>query len=123
SCAILENDLNQLVNILNTVDISKVYIVSQYISSINYTIDTVKRNFERMLQLNEVELHILFDEFNNKTNDIIFKLNMLSNDLEKLSLIATKLYSLYKLAESMDFFLEHSLSTDSLKKFIPNIIK
>lgn len=123
SCTILENNLNQLINILNSINDSIANIVSQYISTIDYTINTVKRNFERMLQLNKVELHILFSEFNNKTSDMIFKLNMLSSDLERLSVMANELYSLYKLAESMEFFLEYSLSADSLKRFIPNIVR
>lgn len=123
SCGILENNLNQLISILNSVDDSKANIVSQYISTIDYTINTVKRNFERMLQLNKAELHILFSEFNNKTSDMIFKLNMLLSDLERLSVMADELYTLYKLAESMEFFLEYSLSADNLKKFIPSIVK
>ncbi len=123
SCTILENHLSQLISILNSVDDSNANIVSQYITTINYTINMVKRNFERMLQVNKVELHILFSEFNNKTSDMIFKLNMLSSDLERLSLMATELYTLYKLAESMEFFLEYSLSTDNLKRFIPNIVR
>ena len=123
SCSILENNLSQLINILNSVDDSNANIISQYISTIDYIMNTVKRNFERMLQLNKVELHILFSEFNNKTSDIIFKLNMLTNDLEKLSAMADELYSLYKLSESMEFFLEYSLSADNLKEFIPSIVK
>lgn len=122
-CAILENNLSQLISILNSVDDSNAYIVSEYISTIDYTIDTVKRNFERMLQVNRVELHILFSEFNNKTSDMIMKLNMLSSDLKRLSIMATELYTLYKLAESMEFFLEYLLSADRLRDFIPSIVK
>ncbi len=123
SCTILENNLSQLISILNSVNDSSANIVSQYISTIDYTMNTVKRNFERMLQLNKIELHILFSEFNNKTSDMIFKLNMLTSDLERLSLMATELYTLYKLAESMEFFLEYSLSANDLKRFIPNIVR
>ncbi len=123
SCNILENYLSQLISILNSVDDSNTYIVSQYIPTIEYSLNTVKRNFERMLQVNRVELHILFSEFNNKTNDMIMKLNILSSDLERLAVMATELYTLYKLAESMEFFLEYSLSADDLKKFIPNIVR
>lgn len=123
SCTILENNLSQLISILNSVDDSNAYIVSQYISTIDYTIDTVKRNFERMLQINKVELHIFFSEFNNKNKDMIFKLDMLSSDLERLSLMADELYALYKLAESMEFFLEYFLSANSLRAFIPNILR
>jgi len=123
SCTILENYLSQLISILNSVDDSNAHIVSQYIPTIEYSLNTVKRNFERMLQVNRVELHILFSEFNNKTNDMIMKLNILSSDLERLAVMATELYTLYKLAESMEFFLEYSLSADDLKKFIPNIVR
>lgn len=123
SCTILENNLSQLITILNSVDDSNAYIVSQYISTIDYTMNTVKRNFERMLQVNRVELHILFSEFNSKTSDMIYKLNILSNELNSLSLMANELYTLYKLAESMEFFLEYFLSADSLRRFIPNIVK
>ena len=77
SCTILENNLSQLISILNSVDDSNAYIVSQYISTIDYSMGAVKRNFDRMLQLNKVELHILFSEFNNKNRDMIFKLNIL----------------------------------------------
>ena len=123
SCTILENNLSQLISILNSVNDSSANIVSKYISTIDYTMNTVKRNFERMLRLNRVELHILFSEFNDKTSDMIFKLNMLSKDLKTLSELATELYTLYKLAESMEFFLEYSLSADNLKRFIPNIVR
>lgn len=123
SCTILENNLSQLISILNSVDDSNAYIVSQYISTINYTMNTVKRNFERMLQVNRVELHILFSEFNNKSSDMIMKLNILSSDLKRLSVMADELYTLYKLAESMEFFLEYFLSADSLRRFIPNIAR
>ena len=123
SCTILENNLSQLISILNSVDDSNAYIVSQYISTIDYTMNTVKRNFDRMLQLNKVELHILFSEFNNKNMDMIFKLNMLSSELNRLSVMATELYTLYKLAESMEFFLEYFLSADSLRRFTPSIVR
>lgn len=123
SCTILENNLSQLISILNSVDDSNAYIVSQYISTIDYTMNTVKRNFERMLQVNRVELHILFSEFNNKSSDMIMKLNILSSELNRLSVMATELYTLYKLAESMEFFLEYFLSADNLRRFIPNIVK
>jgi len=123
SCNILENNLSQLISILNSVDDSRAYIVSEYISTIDYTMDTVKRNFERMLQVNRVELHIFFSEFNNKTNDMIMKLNILSSDLERLSVMADELYTLYKLSESMEFFLKYSLSANDLRGFIPNIVK
>lgn len=123
SCTILENNLSQLISILNSVNDSNAYIVSQYISTIEYTMNTVKRNFERMLQVNRVELHILFSEFNNKNRDMIMKLDILSSDLKSLSVMADELYTLYKLAESMEFFLEYFLSADSLRRFIPNIVK
>ena len=123
SCTILENNLSQLISILNSVDDSNAYIVSQYISTIDYTMNTVKRNFERMLQVNRVELHILFSEFNNKSSDMIMKLNILSSDLKRLSVMADELYTLYKLAESMEFFLEYFLSADSLRRFIPSIVR
>ena len=123
SCTILENNLSQLISILNSVNDSNAYIVSQYISTIDYTMNTVKRNFERMLQVNRVELHILFSEFNNKSSDMIMKLNILSSDLKRLSVMADELYTLYKLAESMEFFLEYFLSADSLRRFIPNIVR
>lgn len=123
SCTILENNLSQLISILNSVDDSNAYIVSQYISTINYTMNTVKRNFERMLQVNRVELHILFSEFNNKSSDMIMKLNILSSDLKRLSVMADELYTLYKLSESMEFYLEYSLSANDLRRFIPNIVQ
>jgi len=123
SCTILENNLSQLISILNSVDDSDAFIVSDYISTIDYTMNTVKRNFDRMLQFNKIELHIFFSEFNNKTSDIIFKLNILSRDLKRLSVMASELYTLYKLAESMEFFLEYSLSADSLRMFIPSIVR
>lgn len=123
SCTILENNLSQLISILNSVDDSNAYIVSQYISTIDYSMGAVKRNFERMLQLNKVELHILFSEFNNKNRDMIFQLDMLSRELNRLSVMATELYTLYKLSESMEFFLEYFLSANSLKRFIPSIVR
>lgn len=123
SCTILENHLNQLISILNSVDDSNANIVSQYISSIKPTLNRVKTNFDIMLRMNRVELHILFSEFNNKTSNMIFKLNMLSSDLERLSIMANELYTLYKLAESMEFFLEYFLSADSLRRFIPSIVE
>ena len=123
SCTILENNLSQLISILNSVDDSDAFIVSDYISTIDYTMNTVKRNFDRMLQFNKIELHIFFSEFNNKTSDIIFKLNILSRDLKRLTVMASELYTLYKLAESMEFFLEYSLSADSLRMFIPSIVR
>ena len=123
SCTILENKLSQLISILNSADDSTAYIVSQYISNIDYTMNIVKRNFERMLQLNTVELHILFSEFNKKNRDMIFKLNMLSSELKRLSIMATELYTLYKLSEGMEFFLEYFLSADSLRRFIPSIVR
>ena len=123
SCTILENNLSQLISILNSVDDSNAYIVSDYVSTIDYTIDTVKRNFERMLQINKVELHIFFSEFNNKNRDMIFKLDMLSSDLKRLSVMADELYTLYKLSESMEFFLEYFLSANDLKRFIPSIVR
>lgn len=123
SCTILENNLSQLISILNSVDDSNANMVSQFIPTIDYTMNMVKRNFERMLQLNKAELHIFFSEFNDETSDMIMKLNILSSDLNRLSELATELYTLYKLAESMEFFLEYFLSADSLRIFIPNIVR
>lgn len=123
SCAILENNLSQLISILNRVDDSNAYIVSQYISSIEFPLNTVKRNFDQMLQLNKVELHIFFSEFNNKTSDMIMKLDKLSSDLERLSIMATELYTLYKIAESMEFSLTYFLSAERLRDFIPSIVE
>jgi len=123
SCTTLENNLSQLISILNSVDDSTANTVSQYISTIDYTMNTVKRNFERMLQVNRVELHIFFNEFNSKTSDMIMKLNKLSNDLKRLSEKANELYTLYKLSESMEFFLKYSLSANDLRRFIPNIVR
>lgn len=121
SCTQLENNLSQLINILRSVDDSNAYIVSQYISTVKYTMNTVKRNFDKMLHLNRVELHIFFREFNSKTSNTIYKLNTLSNELNSLSLKANELYTLYKLAKSMEFFLKYFLNANSLRRFIPNI--
>lgn len=128
SCGLLESDLSQLIDILNSVEISNVDIVSEYISIINYTINTAKRDFEIMLQVNEVELHILFSEFNSKTSDMIHELDALSSELNSLSLMADELYIQYTLYtldesdESNEFFPEYFLSVDSLRDFIPNIV-
>ena len=122
SCTILENHLNQLISILNSVNDSTANIVSQYISGIEFPLNTVKRNFDRMLQVNKVELHIFFSEFNDKTRDMIMKLDKLSKDLDRLTKMATELYTLYKLSESMEFYLEYSLSANDLRRFIPNIV-
>ena len=124
SCGLLESDLSQLIDILNNVEDSEAYIVSEHISDIDYTINTVKKNFDRMLQLNKVELHIFFSEFNSKTEDMIKEIDKLSNDLDRLSAMADELY---RRSESMEFFLENflnvdSLNADSLREFIPNIV-
>ena len=126
SCGLLESDLSQLIDILNSVDGSNAYIVSEHISTMDYTMDTVKRNFERMLEVNKAELHILFSEFNSKTSDMIYELDALSSELESLSSMADELYTQYtlcKLDEGMKFFLENFLSADDLRRFIPNIVK
>jgi len=126
SCGLLESDLSQLIDILNSVDDSNAYIVSEHISTMDYTMDTVKRNFERMLEVNKAELHILFSEFNSKTSDMIYELDALSSELESLSSMADELYTQYtlcKLDEGMKFFLENFLSADDLRRFIPNIVK
>lgn len=123
SCGILENNLSQLISILNNVDDSNANIVSQFISNMEYPLNTVKRNFDRMLKVNRIELPIFFSEFNNKTSNMIMKLNILSSDLKRLSIMATELYTLYKLAESMEFFLEYFLSADRLRDFIPSIVE
>lgn len=123
SCGLLESDLSQLIDILNSVDDSNAYIVSEHISTMDYTMDTVKKNFESMLEVNKAELHILFSEFNSKTSDMIYELDALSSELDSLSSMADELYAIYKLAESMEFFLENFLSADDLRRFIPNIVK
>jgi len=128
SCGLLESDLSQLIDILNSVEVSNAYIVSEYISTIDYTINTVKRDFEIMLQVNKVELHILFSEFNSKTSDMISELDALSSELNSLSLMADELYmqyTLYKLDESNEsneISPEYFLSADSLREFIPKIV-
>ena len=129
SCTILENHLSQLISILNSVDDSTAYIVSQYISTIDHSMGTVKRNFGRMLQVNKFELHILFSEFNNKTMDMIFKLNMLSSELNRLSIMAAVIYNLYILLESVElalesigFSVEYFISVGILRGFIPIIV-
>ena len=126
SCGLLENDLSQLIDILNTVEDSDAYIVSEHISNVDYTMDTVKTDFETMLQVNKDELHILFKEFNSKTSDMICELDTLSSELDDLSSMADELYEQYilgKLDEGMGFFLENNLSADSLREFIPNIVR
>ena len=128
SCGLLESDLSQLIDILNSVEVSNAYIVSEYISTIDYTINTVKRDFEIMLQVNKVELHILFSEFNSKTSDMIHELDALSSELNSLSLMADELYMQYTLYksdesnESNEFFPEYFLSVDGLREFIPKIV-
>ena len=127
SCGLLESDLSQLIDSLNNVEDSEAYIVSEHISTIDHTIDTVESNFERMLELNKAELHIFFNEFNSKTRDMIMELDKLSNDLDELSTMADELYTSYKLAESVGSFLEYFLDTDlnadSLREFIPGIVE
>jgi hypothetical protein len=123
SCGLLESDLSQLIDILNNVEDSEAYIVSEHISTIDHTINTVKRNFEQMLELNKIELHIFFSEFNSKTEDMIKEIDKLSDDLDRLSSMADELYR----RESTDTFLEYflnvdSLNADSLREFIPDII-
>ena len=54
---------------------------------------------------------------------MIFKLNRLSSDLKRLSIMATELYTLYKIAESMEFFLTYFLSAERLRDFIPSIVE
>ena len=121
SITLLENSLNQLISILNSIDDSNANIVSRHINSMEYPLNTVKRDFEKMLQLNSAELHIFFSEFNNKNGDMIDKLNNLSGELNQLSVKADLLYELYKLSESMEFFLKYLLSVDDLRKFTPAI--
>ena len=50
SCGILENNLSRLISILNSVDDSNAYIVSQYISTIEHSLNTIKK-FDRMLKV------------------------------------------------------------------------
>jgi len=130
SCGSLESDLSQLIDILNSVEVDNAYIVSEYISVIDYTLSTVKRDLEIMLQVNEVELHIFFSEFNSKTSEMIYELDALSSELNSLSLMADELYmqyTLYKLDESLEegyefFPPEYYLSADCLRDFIPIIV-
>lgn len=119
SCTLLEINLNNLINILNRVDDKNAYIVSQYMPIVNRTIKKAKRNFDKMLELNTSELHILFSEINKKNYDINMQLNILSIELNGLSLMSTKLYILYKLANSMR--LDMFINAKSLKAFIPKI--
>ena len=123
SCGLLESDLNQLIDILNSVDDSNANIVSEHISNIETHLNTVKSNFEQMLELNKAELHIFFSEFNSKTRDMIMELDKLSDDLDRLSTLADELYTSYKLAESTGVFLEYFLDADSLREFIPSIVE
>ena len=123
SCGTLENNLSRLISLLNSVNEKNSYKVSNYISTIVHTVITVKRNFDRMLQLNKVELHILFSEFNNKTKDIISKLNSLVNDLNKLKKLADEIHMWHKIYEKSEFFLGYLISVKILKTFTPRLMR
>lgn len=123
SCGTLENNLSQLISLLNSVDEKNSYKVSNYISTIVHTVITAKRNFDKMLQLNIVELDILFSKLNSKTKDIISKLNSLVNDLNKLKKLADEIYMWHKIYEKSEFFLGYLISAKILKTFAPKLMR
>lgn len=126
SCNQLENNISQLVSILNMVDGSTANKVSDYIPTIEYTTSNVHRLFERMYQINSVELHILFSELNSKNREMNTKITMLKKDLSELKITSIEKYELYKYYESMEFLLDDGLYTmlinaNDLKKHIPTL--
>lgn len=121
SCGILESELSQLISLLNMVEIETSYTISDYIPTISMTITNTISDFKTMLNLNRVELHILFDTFNNKTSEVISELEILKNDLQELYLLSIELYMLYQLSQAMEGFLEFALNEKDLKRFTPSI--
>ena len=121
SCGALGSELSQLINLLNVVEIETSNTISDYIPIISKTITNTISDFRTMVNLNRVELHILFDVFNNKTSDIISELETLKDDLQELYLLSETIYWLHLIDVSMEGFLEIIYSEDDLKKFIPSI--
>lgn len=121
SCGALGSELSQLINLLNVVEIETSNTISDYIPIISKTITNTISDFRTMVNLNRVELHILFDVFNNKTSDIISDLEGLRDDLQELHLLSETIYMLYQLDMAIEGFLEFILNEGDLKKFIPSI--
>ena len=121
SCGALERELSQLINLLNVVEVETSNTISDYIPTISRTITSTILDFRTMLSINSVELHILFDVFNNKTSDIISELETLKDDLQELNLLSETIYMAHLIDVSIEGFLEIIYSEDDLKKFTPSI--
>lgn len=127
SCIALETNINQLVNIINRVDGSTTSRISSYIPTIDYSLNIVIKNFERMLQVNSAELHIFFSEFNSKNRDMNFKLKTLKKQLTDLKNLSNAKYYLYRYYGGMEFLLNGGvynmlMNTSDLKNYIPILI-
>lgn len=126
SCIALENNINQLVSIINSVDGSTTNRISSYIPIVDYSLNIVIRNFNTMLSLNRVELHILFREFNSRNSDMIFKLNTLKSKLSDIKILSIEKYVEYIYFERMEFLANDwvysmVMNTSDLKLFIPSL--
>ena len=124
SCIALETNINQLVSIINSVDGSTTNRISSYIPTIDNSLNIVIRNFNTMLSLNRVELHILFREFNSKNSDMNFKLNTLKSKLSAIKILSIEKYKQYIYFERMEFLVDDwvynmVMNTSDLKFYIP----
>lgn len=118
----LETNINQLIEILNVVEDGTSNAVYEYIPTIESTLLNIKPMVEQMYHMNSMELNILFSELNDKTNDVINQMVMIGETLDNLTMLSNELYELFKESESMEFFLEYSMSATQLKEHISTLV-
>jgi len=118
----LETNINQFIEILNVVEDGTSNAVYEYIPTIESTLLNIKPMVEQMYHMNSMELNILFSELNDKTNDVINQMVMIGETLDNLTMLSNELYELFKESESMEFFLEYSMSATQLKEHISTLV-
>ena len=115
------NSLNNLISSLNGVAESTTNLVASHSSKLKMNLSMLESNIKILHNITEVELHILFREYNILLSKTITEINRLETSLYELVVDSVKEYMLYMLYKSMEDILEYSMSDQDFKKYIPQL--
>lgn len=106
----LKYKLNKYLDMFNTLEDSNCNVMADETDRLISDINTVLPPLKNLNRITTTELHIFFKKFNQDSLELILKIESLIPILQAISSLCSQIYELYKLSESMEFFLKYALN-------------